>query len=270
MRPGISLFAVATFVAAGSVLSPPPSNSQGVADCDAPCGFDLVGTTASGTADSHGTFSMVVRDSAHNLLPGVDVSIDFSACFVTYTPNADFNGSDSYTYTVTSGGVTETATVSVTISAVADIANDTATTNEDTAVTKNVLANDSFEGSPAVTSVTQGANGAVTFSLVGSARLQGPHEPGAGFKCATLRISGNACDGASVNVGAYDLNGVGGVNPADISLIINDSLDYAGHGVYVGRSDYNCTNSVNPADIAALIAVSLSFQSLNSGTAYCQ
>ena len=36
---------------------------------------------------------------------------------VTYTPNADFNGTDSYTYTVTSGGVTETATVNVTVNA---------------------------------------------------------------------------------------------------------------------------------------------------------
>src|SRR6185437_6898977 len=80
---------------------------------------------------------------------------------VTYTPNADYNGSDSYTYTVTSGGVTETATVNVTISAVADIANDSASTNEDAAVTTNVLANDSFEGSPVVTGVTQGAHGTV-------------------------------------------------------------------------------------------------------------
>src|SRR5205085_1229886 len=69
---------------------------------------------------------------------------------VTYTPNADYNGSDAYTYTVTSGGVTETATVNVTVNAVADIANDSATTSEDTAVTTSDLANDSFEGSPVV------------------------------------------------------------------------------------------------------------------------
>jgi len=73
-----------------------------------------------------------------------------------------------------------------------------------------------------------------------------------------------------VNVGAYDLNGAGGVNPADVSLMINDSLDYAGSGVYVGRSDYNCTNSLNPADVALLLAVSLAFSSLVSGVAYCQ
>ena len=54
-----------------------------------------------------------------------------------------YNGTDSaYTYTVTSGGVTETATVNVTIDPVADIADDSDSTNEDTAVTTNVLAND--------------------------------------------------------------------------------------------------------------------------------
>ncbi|MFL6841946.1 MAG: beta strand repeat-containing protein, partial [Sphingomicrobium sp.] len=80
---------------------------------------------------------------------------------ITYTPNADYNGSDSYTYTVTSGGVTETATVNVTINPVADIVADTVSTNEDTAVTTNVLTNDNFEGSPSVTGVTQGAHGTV-------------------------------------------------------------------------------------------------------------
>ncbi|MER9425893.1 cadherin-like domain-containing protein, partial [Mesorhizobium sp. M0317] len=44
----------------------------------------------------------------------------------------------------------------------ADIVGDSATTNEDTPVTTNVLANDTFEGTPVVTGVTQGANGTVT------------------------------------------------------------------------------------------------------------
>src|SRR5205085_1583589 len=40
--------------------------------------------------------------------------------FVTYTPSADYNGSDGFTYTVTSNGTTETATVNVTVTAVND------------------------------------------------------------------------------------------------------------------------------------------------------
>ncbi|GJE54785.1 hypothetical protein EKPJFOCH_1269 [Methylobacterium thuringiense] len=39
---------------------------------------------------------------------------------MTYTPEADFNGTDSFTYTVTSGGTTETATITVTVRAVND------------------------------------------------------------------------------------------------------------------------------------------------------
>ena len=46
---------------------------------------------------------------------------------------------------MTSGGVTEAATVSVTINAVADIAANSATTNEDTPVNILVQANDTFE-----------------------------------------------------------------------------------------------------------------------------
>ena len=62
---------------------------------------------------------------------------------------------------MTSGGVTETATVNVTVDAVADIVDDTATTDEDTAVTTNVLANDTLRGRAGVTGVTQGAHGSV-------------------------------------------------------------------------------------------------------------
>src|SRR5678816_2533469 len=88
---------------------------------------------------------------------------------VTYTPNADYNGTDSYTYTVTSGGVSETATVNVTVNAVADIANDTQTVAEDGSVTSNLLANDSFEdAAAAVTSVTQGSHGSVVINPDGT------------------------------------------------------------------------------------------------------
>ena len=52
---------------------------------------------------------------------------------VTFTPNADFNGSANFTYTVSDGLLTsDAATVNVTVNAVADIVDDTATTNEDT------------------------------------------------------------------------------------------------------------------------------------------
>ena len=66
--------------------------------------------------------------------------------------------------------MTETATVNVTINAVADIANDTATTNEDTAVNILVQGNDTFENANhAITGTTNGANGTVTVNDNGTA-----------------------------------------------------------------------------------------------------
>ncbi len=65
---------------------------------------------------------------------------------VTYTPDDNYVGKDTFTYVVTSGGVSESTTVSVDVTPVNDAPvakDDIATTQEDTAVTIDVLPNDS-------------------------------------------------------------------------------------------------------------------------------
>ncbi len=87
---------------------------------------------------------------------------------VTYTPDAGFSGSDEFTYTITDGrGGSDMATVTVMVRPAGNTdpnaVNDTAETDQDTAVVIDVLANDSdADGdSLSVSNVSQGVNGSV-------------------------------------------------------------------------------------------------------------
>lgn len=86
---------------------------------------------------------------------------------VTYTPNAGTFGTDTFTYTVTDGALTDTATVTVTVQQANNVPvpqDDTVTTAQDTPVDINVLGNDSDPDGDALTvvGVSQAANGTVT------------------------------------------------------------------------------------------------------------
>lgn len=84
---------------------------------------------------------------------------------ITYIPNANYFGSDAFTYTISDGnGGADTATVTVEVTSVndaPDAVNDSATTAEDTAITISVLANDSDteDDSLTITAVSSPANG---------------------------------------------------------------------------------------------------------------
>jgi uncharacterized protein YjdB len=109
------------------------------------------------------TFSIATLPSNGTL-----TDLDTTTGDVTYTPNADFNGSDSFTFTVTdTSGATGSASVSLTIDAVNDApvaGDDTDSTTEDTPVTTDVLANDSdIENDPlSVTIASQPTNGSAS------------------------------------------------------------------------------------------------------------
>ena len=88
---------------------------------------------------------------------------------MTYTPTVNFSGNDVFTYVVSDGILTDTATVTMTVTPVNDApvaVDDTATVDEDNAVSINLTGNDSDvdSGTLTVDSVTQPANGTTALS----------------------------------------------------------------------------------------------------------
>jgi large repetitive protein len=101
---------------------------------------------------------------------------------ITYTPNANFNGTDTVTYTITDGnGGTSTATVTITVAPVNDppvAVNDIAATAEDQPVTISVLSNDSdADGDPLTVTAATSPNGTAIINPDGTITFT----PGANF-----------------------------------------------------------------------------------------
>lgn len=170
--------------------------------------------------DSATLSAMLVSSPAHgSLVLNTDGSF-------SYTPASDFNGSDSFTYKANDGSAnSNVVTVSLTINAVNDapVANpDTATTDEDTAVTINVLANDTDVDSDTlhVSSITQPTHGTATLITSG---------PDAGKVLYTPDPNYNGPDSFSytANDGTVNSNQTTGtvtINPVnDAPVAVNDS-----------------------------------------------
>ncbi|WP_128107313.1 Ig-like domain-containing protein [Mycolicibacterium elephantis] len=105
------------------------------------------------------------------MTPSVNVTVPLSDGVITYTPDVDFHGTDSFTYTIADGnGGTATATVYVTVNPVNDApeaVDDFVTVDEDSGATVvDVLGNDTdVEGDElTVTGVGTASNGTVTLT----------------------------------------------------------------------------------------------------------
>jgi hypothetical protein len=116
---------------------------------------------------------LILAISSHTDPPNGSV-VDNGDGTVTYTPDPDYAGPDSFTYTVCDpGGLCDSETVSMTVDPLNDhpvVVDDPVVVAEDSVVTVDVLANDSdVDGdSLSVTGVSVPANGLVVVNLDGS------------------------------------------------------------------------------------------------------
>jgi hypothetical protein len=173
--------------------------------------------------------------------------VAISGTNVVYTPALNFNGAGSFSYTISDGtGGSASATVSVTVTAVNDApvaVNDAAATAAGTAVTINVVANDTDVDGPlplVVGSVTQPAAGGTVAIVGGSVRFT----PAAGFSGVTS-FTYRSADG----LGALS-------QPATVTVTVN-----AGAAVDLDIAAFNATGRVRNG---ALVALSMNVR--NPGT----
>ncbi len=132
---------------------------------------------------------------------------------VVFTPDANYNGAATFTYTVSDGlGGLSTATVTVGVKAVNDApaaVADSATTNEDTPVTINVLANDTdVDGDSLIVTGATASNGTVVVNADNTLSFT----PASNF-------SGTALIQYSIS------DGKGGTSSAQLSVTVTPQAD---------------------------------------------
>jgi VCBS repeat-containing protein len=188
--------------------------------------FNL-GAISGVTASGGGTGTIVLTGSAAAINSALDGLI--------LNPTADYNGSAVMTVTTTDGTATVSGAIPLTITPVADIANDAVATNEDTPVAVNVLTNDSFENpAAAVTSVSQGAHGTVSIGSNG----QLTYTPNANYNgpdSFTYTVtSGGVTETATVTVNVAPVN-----DPHTLILQISNTLSHGSKEIV----DYRITQT---------------------------
>jgi hypothetical protein len=185
---------------------------------------------------------------------------------IVYTPNADFFGTDSFTYTVqdTNGGTSNTETFDVTINPVNDnpVANndngltEEATsyiTDEDTPITINVLENDvdiDSEIDPTTVTVTEEnkpSNGTVSINRTTGQITYTPDDNF--FGTDNFYYTVNDAEGGTSNIGTVNIT----VNSVNDSPVVNDdtAITEANKSVIINvlNNDSDAENEIDPRTI---------------------
>ncbi|MCG9911084.1 MAG: Ig-like domain-containing protein, partial [Flavobacteriales bacterium] len=202
------------------------------------------------------------------------VSINPVTGAVTYTPNANYNGPDSFIYNACDNGtplpaLCDTALVTINVTPVNDAPianNDVNSTPEDTPVSGNVSTNDSDVDGPGATYTLAGgpSNGSVTVNPDGTYTYT-PNANFTGTDSFTYSLcdggTPNLCDTATVTVTVTPVNdpplvnGDNATTPEDTPVVIN-----------VLANDTDIDGSLVPASVAIVTGPSNGTVSINPVT----
>ncbi|MCE9525421.1 MAG: tandem-95 repeat protein [Planctomycetales bacterium] len=223
--------------------SPVAANDAFSTDEDTPLAVDIAGSVLSNDSDAEGdslTAALVTGPAHGTLTLNADGSFN-------YSPEANFNGEDTFTYSASDGTLSSTeATVTITVNSVSDApvaANDEFTTAEDTSLhvdASGLLGNDSDADGDTLTSVLVSgpANGTLTLNADGSF----DYAPGADFNGDDSFVY-QASDGSLTSADTTVTIHVTAVNDTPVAVAdsfttdLNTPLTVSAPGVLVNDSD---------------------------------
>lgn len=161
---------------------------------------------------------------------------------VTYIPNPDYNGTDSFDYTVcNSSGDCSTATVAVTVLPILDTIDDIATTNQNTPVVIDILANDNDITTTGTITTTSPTSGSVNLDDNGT-----PNNP----SDDSITYSPNT-DFDGTDTFNYTLcDDLGNCDTATVTIIVNApgaDLDSDNDGIVDSFEDLNLDGDNDPS-----------------------
>ncbi|WP_157632549.1 tandem-95 repeat protein, partial [Cochleicola gelatinilyticus] len=186
------------------------------------------------------------------------VTVDPVTGEVTYTPNPDFAGTDTFEYNVCDDGtpvLCDTATVTVTVDPINDgpiATDDTASTTEDTPVVIDIVANDTdLDGSidpTTVTIVTLPSNGTVTIDPVTGEVTYTPNPDFAGTDTFEYQVCDDGvpviCDTATVTVTVDPINDGPVVEDDTVSVDEDDTVT-----IDVTANDTDIDGTIDPSTV---------------------
>lgn len=205
--------------------APTATSRLAITSEDTAAAITLAGTDVEG--DSL-TFT-ILSDPTHGTLSG-------TAPTITYTPAANYNGPDSFTFNTNDGGLdSASATVTITVNAVNDAPTANAQSHpaaEDTAKTITLTGSDIDGDIVAFVAVTQPSNGVLTGT--GASRTYTPNSNFAGTDTFTFKVNDGTVDSptAIITIVVNAVNDAPTANPQTLASTEDTSVEFT-----LGASD---------------------------------